>query len=206
MLMIDPTRVDLTAFNGIPHLIAPVIVDSVEVNPALCALWTEVLRRYKQLQEAGCRTITFYSAKSETPMPHILIIVNELADLMMASPDIERNLVRLAQLGRAVGIHLVLATRRPSVNVVTGLLKENIPARVAFAVATQVDSRVILDTVGAEKLLGKGDMLLLNNDFPKPRRVQGALVSDEEIDRVVEFWLSRKVYSWRRFLSRNPKI
>ncbi|MDA0733710.1 MAG: DNA translocase FtsK [Chloroflexi bacterium] len=193
MLMIDPKRVELTPFNGIPHLIAPVIVDVEEVNPALRALMREMFRRYKLMEEIGTRNIAGYNAKAEERMPYLVLVVDELADLMMVGGfEIEQNLVRLAQLGRATGIHLVLATQRPSVNVVTGLLKANIPARVAFAVASQVDSRVILDTVGAEKLLGKGDMLLLNNDSPKPRRVQGTLVLDEEVDKVVEFWLNQQ--------------
>ena len=193
MVMVDPKRVELTPFNGVPHLISPVIVDVEEVNPTLRALIAEMLRRYKLMEELGTRNISGYNVKSEAPMPYLMLIVDELADLMMMGGfEMEQNLVRLAQLGRAVGIHLILATQRPSVNVVTGLLKANVPARVAFAVASQVDSRVILDTVGAEKLLGKGDMLLLNNDSPKPRRVQGALVFDEEIDRLVEFWLHQK--------------
>jgi S-DNA-T family DNA segregation ATPase FtsK/SpoIIIE len=193
MLMVDPKRVELTPFNGIPHLIAPVIVDVEEVNPALRALMREMFRRYKLMEEVGTRNIAGYNAKCEERMPYLVLVVDELADLMMVGGfEIEQNLVRLAQLGRATGIHLVLATQRPSVNVVTGLLKANIPARVAFAVASQVDSRVILDTVGAEKLLGKGDMLLLNNDSPKPRRVQGTLVLDEEVDQVVEFWLNQQ--------------
>jgi S-DNA-T family DNA segregation ATPase FtsK/SpoIIIE len=193
MLMVDPKRVELTPFNGIPHLITPVIVDVEEVNPALRALMAEMLRRYKLMEEVGTRNIAGYNAKVKERMPYLVLIVDELADLMMVGGfEIEQNLVRLAQLGRATGIHLVLATQRPSVNVVTGLLKANIASRVAFAVASQVDSRVILDTVGAEKLLGAGDMLLLNSDSPKPRRVQGTLVYDEEIDKVVEFWLKQK--------------
>lgn len=193
MLMVDPKRVELTPFNGIPHLIAPVIVEVDEVNPALRALMREMFRRYKLMEEIGTRNITGYNAKAQERMPYLVLIVDELADLMMAGGfEVEQNLVRLAQLGRATGIHLVLATQRPSVNVVTGLLKANIPARVAFAVASQVDSRVILDAVGAEKLLGKGDMLLLNNDSPKPRRVQGTLLYDEEVDKLVEFWLKQQ--------------
>ena len=193
MVMVDPKRVELTPFNGIPHLISPVIVDVDEVNPMLRALMSEMLSRYKLMEDIGARNISAYNSKSKEPMPYLVLIVDELADLMMVGGfEIEQNLVRLAQLGRATGIHLILATQRPSVNVVTGLLKANVPARVAFAVASQVDSRVILDTVGAEKLLGRGDMLLLTNDSPKARRVQGALVFDEEIDRVVEFWTEQK--------------
>ena len=193
MVMVDPKRVELTPFNGIPHLIAPVIVDVDEVNPMLRALMSEMLSRYKLMEDIGARNISAYNAKTKEPMPYLVLSVDELAELMMVGGcEIEQNLVRLAQLGRATGIHLILATQRPSVNVVTGLLKANVPARVAFAVASQVDSRVILDTVGAEKLLGRGDMLLLTNDSPKARRVQGALVFDEEIDRVVEFWTEQK--------------
>ena len=193
VLMVDPKRVELTPFNGIPHLIAPVIVDVDKVNPALRAMMREMFLRYKLMEDIGTRNIAGYNAKSKEKMPYLVLIVDELADLMMVGGfEIEQNLVRLAQLGRATGIHLVLATQRPSVNVVTGLLKANIPARVAFAVASQVDSRVILDTVGAEKLLGRGDMLLLNNDSPKSRRVQGTLVYDEEVDRLVDFWTNQK--------------
>ena len=193
VLMVDPKRVELTPFNGIPHLIAPVIVDVDQVNPALRAMMREMFLRYKMMEDMGTRNIAGYNAKSKDKMPYLVLVVDELADLMMVGGfEVEQNLVRLAQLGRATGIHLVLATQRPSVNVVTGLLKANIPARVAFAVASQVDSRVILDTVGAEKLLGKGDMLLLNNDSPKARRVQGTLVYDEEVDRVVDFWINQK--------------
>ena len=151
------------------------------------------MRRYQLMEENGTRNINGYNAKVSERLPYLLLIVDELADLMMSGGfEVEQNLVRLAQLGRATGIHLLLATQRPSVNVVTGLLKANIPARVAFAVASQIDSRVILDTIGAEKLLGKGDMLLLNNESPKPRRVQGTLVYDQEIDQLVEFWREHK--------------
>lgn len=193
LLMVDPKRVELTPFNGIPHLITPVIVDIDQVNVALKGLMREMLRRYKKMEDAGARNITSYNSKADERLPYLVLIVDELADLMIAGGfEVEQNLVRLAQLGRATGIHLVLATQRPSVNVVTGLLKANIPIRVAFAVASQVDSRVILDAIGAEKLLGKGDMLLLNNDSPKPRRVQGTLVYDREIDQVVDFWANQK--------------
>ena len=193
LMMVDPKRVELTPFNGIPHLVTPVIVEVDEVNGALRSLMREMMRRYRQMEEIGARNISGYNAKSKQPMPYLVLIVDELADLMMSGGfQVEQNLIRLAQLGRATGIHMVLATQRPSVTVVTGLLKANIVARVAFAVASQVDSRVILDMVGAEKLLGKGDMLLLSNDSPKPRRVQGTLVNDPEIDRVVEFWLEQQ--------------
>ncbi|MCH7736095.1 MAG: DNA translocase FtsK [Chloroflexi bacterium] len=193
ILMVDPKRVELTPFNGIPHLVGPVIVDVEEVNPALRGLIREMLNRYKLMEEAGARNIEGYNKRAKEKMPFLVLIVDELADLMMVGGfEVEQNLVRLAQLGRATGIHLVLATQRPSVNVVTGLLKANIPARAAFAVASQVDSRVILDAVGAEKLLGKGDMLLLHNESPKPTRVQGTLVYDQEIDQIVEFWLGQE--------------
>ena len=193
ILMVDPKRVELTPFNGIPHLVGPVIVDAEEVNTALRGLIREMLGRYKLMEEVGARNIEGYNKRAKEKMPFLVLIVDELADLMMVGGfEVEQNLVRLAQLGRATGIHLVLATQRPSVNVVTGLLKANIPARAAFAVASQVDSRVILDAVGAEKLLGKGDMLLLHNESPKPSRVQGTLVYDQEIDHMVEFWLSQE--------------
>jgi S-DNA-T family DNA segregation ATPase FtsK/SpoIIIE len=193
VLMVDPKRVELTPFNGVPHLITPVIVDIDQVNTALRGLMREMLRRYKKMEEVGARNITSYNNKADERLPYLVLIVDELADLMIAGGfEVEQNLVRLAQLGRATGIHLVLATQRPSVNVVTGLLKANVPVRVAFAVASQVDSRVILDGIGAEKLLGKGDMLLLHNESPKPRRVQGTLVYDGEIDQIVEFWANQK--------------
>ena len=192
MLMVDPKRVELTPFNGIPHLISPVIVDTDQVLVVLRAIQNEMLRRYKLMEAMGVRNIEGYNKKSSDFMPFLVIIIDELADLMMtAAYEAEKDLVRLAQLGRATGIHLILSTQRPSVNVVTGLLKANIPARIAFAVASQVDSRVILDTIGAEKLLGEGDMLLLTSDSPKPKRVQGTFVHDREIDKLVEFWRSQ---------------
>ena len=193
MLMVDPKQVELTPFNGIPHLVLPVITEVDDVSPMLRGLIREMTRRYKAMAEIGTRNIVGYNAKAKDPMAYLVLIVDELADLMLVGGfEIEQSLVRLAQLGRAAGIHLVLATQRPSVKVVTGLLKANIPCRVAFAVASQVDARVILDSVGAEKLLGKGDMLLLNNDAPKPRRVQGTLVLDEETEKLVDFWLGQK--------------
>ena len=189
LLMVDPKRVELTPFNGIPHLISPVIVDTDQVLVVLKAVQNEMLRRYKLMEEVGVRNLEGYNKKAPDQIPTLVIIIDELADLMMsAAYEAEQGLVRLAQLGRATGIHLILATQRPSVNVVTGLLKANVPARIAFAVASQVDSRVILDSVGAEKLLGKGDMLLLTSDSPKPKRVQGTFVHDREIEKLVEFW------------------
>ena len=194
MIMVDPKRVELTPFNGIPHLVMPVIVEPDEVQPALRGLINEMTRRYKLMEETGVRNIAGYNAKSPSdPMCFLVLIVDELADLMMTGGlEVEQQLVRLAQLGRAAGIHMVLATQRPSVKVVTGLLKANVPARVAFAVASQVDSRVILDGAGAEALMGKGDLLLLNNDFPKARRGQGTLVYDDEMDRLVDFWRNQQ--------------
>ena len=194
MLMIDPKRVELTPFNGLPHLVKPVIVDTDEVSGGLKGLMREMFRRYRMMEDAGSRNIAAYNkkAKNDEQLPYLVLVVDELADLMMsAAGDVEHNLVRLAQLGRATGIHLVLATQRPSVQVVTGLLKANIPGRVAFAVASNVDSRVILDTVGAEKLLGQGDMLLLSNSSPKPKRVQGTLVKDSEISAMVKYWVNQ---------------
>ncbi len=193
MIMVDPKRVELTPFNGIPHLVMPVIVEPDDVQPALRGLINEMSRRYKLMEEMGVRNIAGYNAKANEPMCFLVLIVDELADLMMTGGlEVEQQLVRLAQLGRAAGIHMVLATQRPSVKVVTGLLKANVPARVAFAVASQVDSRVILDGGGAEALMGKGDLLLLNNDFPKARRGQGTLVYDDEMDRLVDFWRNQQ--------------
>ena len=189
LLMVDPKRVELTPFNGIPHLIQPVIVEAEEVTESLRGLNREMIRRYKRMEELGVRNIAVYNERSDEKMPFLVLIVDELADLMMvAGFEVEQNLVRLAQLGRAAGIHLLLATQRPSVNVVTGLLKANIPARCAFAVSGQVDSRVILDSVGAEKLMGKGDALILHKESPKPERMQGALVYDEEVEKLVRYW------------------
>ena len=193
MIMVDPKRVELTPFNGIPHLVMPVIVEPDDVQPALRGLINEMSRRYRLMEEMGVRNIAGYNAKANEPMCFLVLIVDELADLMMTGGlEVEQQLVRLAQLGRAAGIHMVLATQRPSVKVVTGLLKANVPARVAFAVASQVDSRVILDGAGAEALMGKGDLLLLNNDFPKARRGQGTLVYDDEMDRLVDFWRNQQ--------------
>ena len=191
LLLIDPKRVELTPLNGLPHLIAPVIVDTDRVVPALKGVMREMFRRYRTFETLGARNIEAYHRHSqrEEAMPYLVVAIDELADLMMAAPyEIEQTICRLAQLGRATGIHLIVATQRPSVDVVTGLIKANFPSRIGFAVASQVDSRTILDGVGAERLLGKGDMLFLSGRSPKPQRVQGAYLSDREIRKLMEHW------------------
>ena len=191
LLLIDPKRVELTPYNGIPHLITPVVVEPEVALNSLKGMVREMDNRYKLLEEAGARNITSYNSDlpPEEKMPFIVVAVDELADLMMAAPrDIEHSIIRLAQLGRATGIHMIVATQRPSVNVVTGLIKANFPGRISFAVASQVDSRTILDSAGAEKLLGRGDMLFLPPDLPKPVRIQGAFLSDKEIEELVTHW------------------
>jgi len=190
-IMIDPKRVELVTFNSIPHLLAPVVVDSDKAVKALRWLNQEMDRRYRVFAQAGARNIEGYN-KDCSPgdqMPYLVLMIDELADLMMTAFDeVEHTLCRLAQLARATGIHLVVATQRPSVDVVTGLIKANFPTRISFAVTSQVDSRTILDLVGAEKLLGRGDMLYMPTETGKPRRLQGSLVSDPEIERLVYFW------------------
>ncbi|MEK7609024.1 MAG: DNA translocase FtsK, partial [Patescibacteria group bacterium] len=192
-IMVDPKRVELTFYNGIPHLLTPVIVEPKKVVSALKWSVSEMERRYTALAEKGVRDIAGYNIevnakKGEDLMPYLVIIIDELADLMAAyGREIEGAVVRLAQMARAVGIHLVLATQRPSVEVITGLIKANITTRVAFAVASQIDSRTILDFAGAEKLLGSGDMLFVSADSGKPRRIQGTYVSEKEVKRVVGF-------------------
>jgi S-DNA-T family DNA segregation ATPase FtsK/SpoIIIE len=191
LLLIDPKRVELTPYNGLPHLVAPVVVDTEPAVRALKGMMREMFRRYRRLEKLKVRNIEGYHRHPNAlePMPYVVIAVDELADLMMsASYEVEQTLTRLAQLGRATGIHLIVATQRPSVDVVTGLIKANFPSRISFAVVSQVDSRTILDAVGAERLLGKGDMLFLSSDTPKQQRVQGAFVSDHEIGRLVDFW------------------
>jgi Cdc6-like AAA superfamily ATPase len=189
LLLIDPKRVELTPYNGIPHLLTPVVVDTDQVVSLLRGLIREMMDRYRRMEELGVRNIDSYNTKSPDRMPYLVIAVDELADLMMtASVDVEQALCRLAQLGRATGIHLVVATQRPSVDVLTGLIKANFPSRVSFAVTSQIDSRTILDTSGAEKLLGKGDMLYQSVDMSRPERVQGVFISDPEIENLVEFW------------------
>jgi len=190
-IMVDPKRVELVAFNGIPHLIAPVVVDSDKAIKALRWLNHEMDSRYRQFAQASARNIEGYN-KDKPPgegIPYLVLVVDELADLMMTAFDeVEHTLCRLAQLARATGIHIIVATQRPSVDVVTGLIKANFPTRLSFAVTSQVDSRTILDMVGAEKLLGRGDMLYMPTEASKPKRLQGTFVSDAEIERLVYFW------------------
>ncbi|MFC1949093.1 DNA translocase FtsK [Chloroflexota bacterium] len=193
-IMIDPKRVELTTFNSIPHLAAPVIVDADKAVQALRGLSQEMNERYKMLASAGSRNIEVYNKnkQGDEKMPYLVLIIDELADLMVAGGDeVEQTLCRLAQLSRAVGIHLVVATQRPSVDVVTGLIKANFPTRISFAVTSQVDSRTILDIGGAEKLLGSGDMLYMPTEASKPKRLQGCYVSDAEAERLVYFWGSQ---------------
>ena len=189
MILVDPKRVELTGYNGIPHLLSPVVVDAERVVGALQWVQREMDARYHRFSQVGARNIAEYNRKNSPTLPYLLVLVDELADLMMLAPEeTERSLTRLAQLARATGIHLVLATQRPSVDVVTGLIKANFPARVAFAVASGVDSRVILDQPGAERLLGRGDMLFQAPDAAAPVRIQGVWISEPEIQRVVDYW------------------
>jgi DNA segregation ATPase FtsK/SpoIIIE, S-DNA-T family len=193
LVMVDPKRVELTGYNGIPHLLAPVVVEMDRVVGALQWVLREMDQRYHKLADLGTRNILEYNsrilARGGKKLPYLVVIIDELADLMMLAPDeTERTITRLAQLARATGIHLVIATQRPSVDVVTGLIKANFPARIAFAVASGVDSRVILDQPGAERLLGRGDMLFQAPDAPAPLRLQGAFVSETEIQRLVNYW------------------
>ena len=202
LIMVDPKVVELSVYNGIPHLLIPVVTDPKKAAGALNWAVTEMTKRYQMFAEYNVRDLVSYNAKVETiadiedenkpqKMPQIVIIVDELADLMMVAPgEVEEAICRLAQLARAAGIHLVLATQRPSVNVITGLIKANMPSRIAFAVSSGVDSRTILDMNGAEKLLGKGDMLFYPTGYPKPARVQGSFVSDKEVQAVVEFLIN----------------
>ena len=199
LIMIDPKVVELSVYNGIPHLFIPVVTDPKKAAGALNWAVTEMTNRYNTFAEYGVRNLSEYNRKIETmhfteeqtrpdKMPQIVIIVDELADLMMVAPgEVEDAICRLAQLARAAGIHLIIATQRPSVNVITGLIKANMPSRIAFSVSSGVDSRTILDMNGAEKLLGKGDMLFYPQGYQKPARLQGAFVSDEEVSQVVEF-------------------
>ncbi len=196
-VMVDPKRVELTGYNGIPHLLTPVVVELERVVAALQWVTREMDERYRKFAKAGVRNIIDFNARGagggEKRLPYLVIIIDELADLMMLAPDeTERTLTRLAQLARATGIHLIIATQRPSVDVVTGLIKANFPARIAFAVASSVDSRVILDQPGAERLLGRGDMLFQSPDAAAPLRMQGVYVADSEIQRIVQYWKDQR--------------
>jgi S-DNA-T family DNA segregation ATPase FtsK/SpoIIIE len=193
VVLVDPKRVELTGYNGIPHLLSPVVVEIEHVVGVLEWMTREMDKRYHLFAQAGARSIVDYNVKMKLQggrkLPSLVIVVDELADLMMIAPDrTEKIITRLAQLARATGIHMILATQRPSVDVVTGLIKANFPARIAFAVASNTDSRVILDQPGAERLLGRGDMLFQAPDAPAPVRLQGVFVSDHEIQKLVEYW------------------
>jgi S-DNA-T family DNA segregation ATPase FtsK/SpoIIIE len=198
MLMVDPKRVELATYDGIPHLLAPVVTDPKKAAGALKWVVEEMEKRYELFAASGVRNIEKYNevmqadaqpGEPDQTLPFIVVFIDELADLMIvAAADVEDAICRLAQMARAAGIHLVIATQRPSVDVITGLIKANIPSRVAFAVSSQVDSRTILDMAGAERLLGRGDMLFCPVGAPKPVRVQGAYISDKEVETLVEFW------------------
>ncbi len=193
LVMVDPKVVELSVYNGIPHLLIPVVTDPKKAAGALAWAVQEMDNRYNLFAQKGVRDLKGYNALVEKEegtgkLPQILIIIDELADLMMvAAKDVEDSICRLAQKARAAGMHLIIATQRPSVDVITGIIKANIPSRIAFAVSSQVDSRTILDQVGAEKLLGKGDMLFYPTGATKPTRIQGAFVSDEEVEKIVSF-------------------
>ena len=195
LIMVDPKRVELVAFNGIPHLAAPVIVDVDQAISALRWLNREMDRRYRLFAEARARNIDGYNKDCvpENKLPYFVLVIDELADLMVAAFDeVEHAICRLAQLARATGIHIIVATQRPSVDVITGLIKANFPTRISFAVTSHIDSRTILDTVGAEKLLGRGDMLYMPTEASRPKRLQGSFVSDAEIERLVNFWARQR--------------
>lgn len=205
MMMIDPKKVELNVYNGIPHLLTPVVTDPKKASQALKKVVSEMERRYELFSETGTRNIEGYNEyvrkynqtveeeEKQPNLPYIVVLVDELADLMMvASSDVEDAITRLAQMARAAGIHLIIATQRPSVDVITGVIKANIPSRIAFSVSSQTDSRTILDSGGAEKLLGRGDMLFMPVGNMKPKRVQGAFLSDEEVERIVDHCISQQ--------------
>lgn len=206
LILVDPKQVELKPYDGLPHLLAPVITEPEKCISALKWTVAEMERRYTALSEVHKRNIHEYNAlKKEEGMPYIVVVIDELADLMMmAARDVEALIVRIAQKARAVGIHLILATQRPSVDVITGLIKANIPARVAFTVASQVDSRTIIDQIGAEKLLGQGDMLLLTADMPKPKRVQGAFIDEPETAKVTEFIRNQRDPDYNEEVTSQP--
>ncbi|MDN5311890.1 MAG: segregation ATPase FtsK/SpoIIIE, family [Thermoanaerobacteraceae bacterium] len=202
-LMIDPKVVELTVYNDIPHLLTPVVTDAKKAAAALNWVVMEMEKRYQTFAKEGVRDITRYNElNTDNPLSKVLVIIDELADLMMVSPrEVEDSICRLAQMARAAGIHLVVATQRPSVDIITGLIKANIPSRISFAVSSQVDSRTILDVSGAEKLLGKGDMLFFPVGASKPTRIQGAYVSEEEVEKLVDFVKKQKPPAYEKTLS-----
>ena len=194
LILVDPKVVELSNYNGIPHLLTPVVTDSKKAASALHWAVAEMERRYKAFAESHVRDISSFNEHAEEKMPFIVIIIDELADLMMAAPsEVEDSICRLAQMARAAGMHLILATQRPTVNVITGLIKANVPSRISLKVSSNTDSRTILDTGGGEKLIGRGDMLFLPVGAPKPIRVQGCYASDEEIEGVTHY--IKKAYS-----------
>jgi len=203
LMMIDPKMVELNVYNGVPHLLAPVVTDPKKASQALKKVVNEMERRYELFSHTGTRNIEGYNEiirrnnreeeAKQPEIPYIVVIVDELADLMMvASSDVEDSITRLSQMARAAGIHLIIATQRPSVDVITGVIKANIPSRIAFSVSSQTDSRTILDMGGAEKLLGRGDMLFLPVGSSKPVRVQGAFLSDDEVEETVDFVIAQQ--------------
>ncbi|HCU55500.1 hypothetical protein A2574_00870 [Candidatus Shapirobacteria bacterium RIFOXYD1_FULL_38_32] len=206
LIMVDPKRVELTPYNGIPHLLTPVIVEPEKVVSALKWAVAEMERRYKLFTEIGAKNIESYNEMAGfQSIPYIIIFIDELAEIMLFSPsEVEDNVCRIAQMARAVGIHLVLATQRPSVNVITGLIKANIPTRIAFAVSSMTDSRVILDSPGAEKLLGRGDMLYIPPEQAKPTRIQGSFISEKELSRLIEFLKSQKNTEYNDQITSQP--
>ena len=193
LIMVDPKMVELGIYNGIPHLLIPVVTDPKKAAGSLQWAVTEMLRRYKMMSDLGVRDLESYNSivtaeEDGKKLPQVVIIIDELADLMMvAAKEVEDSICRIAQMGRAAGMHLIIATQRPSANVITGLMKANIPSRIAFSVASAMESRIILDTMGAEKLVGKGDMLYAPIGSGKPLRVQGCFVTDAEVESVAEY-------------------
>jgi S-DNA-T family DNA segregation ATPase FtsK/SpoIIIE len=192
LIMVDPKMVELGIYNGIPHLLIPVVTDPKKAAGALQWAVTEMMKRYRMFSEVGVRDLASYNAhmlqKGEQKLPQVVVVIDELADLMLvAAKEVEESICRVAQMGRAAGMHLIIATQRPSSDVITGLMKANIPSRIAFAVASSLESRIILDNTGAEKLVGKGDMLYAPLGIGKPLRVQGCMITDEEVAKVVSF-------------------
>src|SRR5699024_631111 len=216
LMMIDPKMVELNIYNGIPHLLRHVVTNPQKAADALNRIVNEMERRYDLFSATHTKNISAYNKYLEknaenpdkvTKMPYIVVIIDELADLMMvASKDVEASITRIAQMARAAGIHLIIATQRPSVNVITGIIKANIPSRIAFSVSSQIDSRTIIDSQGAEKLLGRGDMLFLPSGRSKPLRVQGAFLSDNEVQDVVDFITSQMKANYEKsIMNKEPQ-